>query len=242
MHPFRLACFVLIPLLASACPGGKDKRKDATEEVVVDKLPPPAAKLIVGGMDPSFAPPGVEVKAEVFGGGFERGAEVLFSGQPGGDVRFNDDSSLGVTVPSLVPGRYDVTVVNPDGSRATLRSGLTIQAPTGDKCQSVTVYFDFDSSGLSAPVREQLDRLGACVQGTGQSIVIQGHCDERGTTEYNLSLGQRRADGVLRYLAGLGVNPTKLAGVSYGEERPSVSGGDADAWAANRRAEILVSE
>jgi len=238
----RLLTAALVPLLLLGCPGGTKDKKDKVEEEVEVILPPPSAKLIVGGLDPSFGDPNREFRAEVFGSGFEKGANVVFSGNPARNTQVTDDAAIAVTVPGLPPGVYDVTVINPDGEKATMRKGLMIRDVAVDTCQTITVYFDFDSSGLSAPVREQLDVLAACVRASGQSVVVEGHCDERGTTEYNLSLGQRRADAVVRYLGGLGVNPAGLRPVSWGEERPAVDGHDTDAWAANRRAQLVVQE
>jgi peptidoglycan-associated lipoprotein len=70
--------------------------------------------------------------------------------------------------------------------------------------------------------------------------VIEGHCDERGTVEYNLALGQRRADAAMKYLADLGVNRAGIATVSYGKERPLDPGQNEEAWAKNRRANFTV--
>jgi peptidoglycan-associated lipoprotein len=71
-------------------------------------------------------------------------------------------------------------------------------------------------------------------------LVIEGHCDERGTEEYNLALGDRRAQAAQDYLVNLGVTPAQLAGISYGEERPFSQGHDEGAWRLNRRAHFVV--
>jgi len=70
-------------------------------------------------------------------------------------------------------------------------------------------------------------------------FVIEGHCDERGTREYNLALGEKRASVVMSYLAALGVDPTRMQTVSYGKERPAVIGSSEEAWAQNRRAVMV---
>lgn len=241
MKPGRLSSAPLLLLLLWGCPKGGGKNgggPDGTGE----GLNRPDVKLIVGGVDPSFADPRVELPVEVFGGGFEAGATVSFSGATARAVRFNDESSIAVTTPALEPGAYDVTVTNPDGVKATLRKGLTIRDAPLTRCEGATLPFDFDSASLSGPVRSQLEAIATCIRASGQHAIVEGHSDERGTTEYNLALGQRRADSVTRYLAGLGVNPSWLRPVSYGEERPAVDGRDEAAWAANRRAVLVLED
>jgi peptidoglycan-associated lipoprotein len=73
-----------------------------------------------------------------------------------------------------------------------------------------------------------------------EKIVIEGHCDERGTAEYNIALGERRAKSVKRYLINLGVDSSQLSTISYGEERPADPGHNEAAWAKNRRAEFVI--
>jgi len=102
-----------------------------------------------------------------------------------------------------------------------------------------TVYFDFDKYDLSestrATLRQNADWLRA---NPGHSIVIEGHCDERGSIEYNLALGERRANAAREFLASLGAGDTKIRIVTFGEERPAVQGSNESAWAKNRRAEF----
>jgi peptidoglycan-associated lipoprotein len=156
------------------------------------------------------------------------------------DGRFRDASTLAVTVPALSVGRYDIVVENPDGTRATLRKGLTLVASSGDdRCRPVTLRFGFDSSVLDAGMRAEIETAAACLRNSTEFVRVEGHCDDRGTTEYNLALGQRRADAVARYLVGLGVAPSRVQAVSYGEERPAAQGRGEAVWAENRRVEIL---
>lgn len=237
----RLAILLLAPvLIAGKC--RKDKGVDGEDTDVAP--PPPSQKLQVAGIDPTFGPPQREFRAEVFGAGFQNGARVDFSGIAAAEVDFNDAVSLLVVVPALNPGSYDVRVVNPDGSSSTLRGGLSIglggDADTGPACAGGTVWFAFDSSVLSAESRATLDRIGQCLRETGGALTVEGHCDERGTTEYNLALGQRRADSVKRYLTGLGIPPSKVRTVSYGEEQPVDPAHNESAWSRNRRAELRV--
>jgi peptidoglycan-associated lipoprotein len=103
-----------------------------------------------------------------------------------------------------------------------------------------TVYFDFDSFEIRADARPALrsnaDKMSA---GVGGVVTIEGHCDERGSTEYNLALGERRANAVKRYLVDLGVPSSKLNTVSFGEDRPAVQGHDESAWRYNRRSDFV---
>jgi peptidoglycan-associated lipoprotein len=100
-----------------------------------------------------------------------------------------------------------------------------------------TVYFDYDSYTLSPEARQALARnAGWLKENAGISVTIEGHCDERGSDEYNLALGERRAVAVKNYLATLGVAAARLSVVSYGEEHPAVAGHDESAWLQNRRA------
>jgi len=104
------------------------------------------------------------------------------------------------------------------------------------------VFFDYDSASLDSGTKSALDQVASIMsQNPSVKLEIQGHCDERGTTSYNMSLGERRARAVNSYLSGKGVPTSRLATVSYGEERPSSSGAYETAWAQNRRAEFRVT-
>lgn len=104
-----------------------------------------------------------------------------------------------------------------------------------------TVYFGFDSSQLDGGAIAALDNNAAwLMQHPGYEIQLQGHCDERGTTEYNLNLGDLRAKAVKAYLAGKGVSPDSMHTISYGEERPIDPGHGEASWSLNRRVEFLV--
>lgn len=101
------------------------------------------------------------------------------------------------------------------------------------------VYFGFDRSELRPEFKDVLNAHAEYLVANPQaSLTVEGHCDERGTVEYNLALGERRAETVKRYLIVQGVAPSQLDTVSYGEERPAVMGSDESAWAKNRRAEL----
>lgn len=104
------------------------------------------------------------------------------------------------------------------------------------------VYFDFDRSDIRPEMRSILQRNAEWLRRHPRvKVVIEGHCDERGTEEYNMALGQRRAETVKNYLVSLGVSPSRLSTISYGEERPADPGHDEAAWAKNRRAEFTIA-
>ena len=99
-----------------------------------------------------------------------------------------------------------------------------------------TVYFDYDQSSLTSEAQATLDRQAAFLKASPSfRLVIEGHCDERGTREYNLALGDRRASAVRDYLVAKGINSSRLSTISYGKERPSVGGSNDTSYALNRR-------
>lgn len=101
------------------------------------------------------------------------------------------------------------------------------------------VYFDFDRTDIKDEYQGMLDRRARALLATPQAgIVVEGHADERGGREYNLALGQKRAEAVVRALALLGVPPERLEAVSFGDTRPAVQGQGEQAWSQNRRAEL----
>jgi peptidoglycan-associated lipoprotein len=104
------------------------------------------------------------------------------------------------------------------------------------------IHFDYDKFSLNSEEREILKGHAEWLSRHGDYIVtIEGHCDERGTTEYNLALGSRRAEEVKRFLVDLGVEETRIKTISYGEELPLDAGHDEQAWARNRRAHFTVA-
>ena len=107
-----------------------------------------------------------------------------------------------------------------------------------------TVYFDFDRSDIRPDQQSTLKGNAAAIQKhtDWKLITIEGNCDERGTEEYNLALGDRRATSAKSYLENLGISATKLTTVSLGASQPAVAGHDEAAWAKNRRAEFLYSK
>lgn len=110
-----------------------------------------------------------------------------------------------------------------------------------EEFQNRHIYFAFDRYELSTEAKSTLDRKVAFLNESQETRVqIEGHCDERGTTAYNLALGERRANSTRTYLTTAGVNAARLTTISYGEERPADPGQSEAAWAKNRRAQFVI--
>jgi peptidoglycan-associated lipoprotein len=104
------------------------------------------------------------------------------------------------------------------------------------------IYFDFDSYVLTEPAKKILDeKIQFLKRYPKVRVTVEGHCDERGTNEYNLALGERRANSAMQYLANSGMSTQNLNAVSYGEERPLSTGHDEASWARNRRAHFVLN-
>ena len=104
-----------------------------------------------------------------------------------------------------------------------------------------TVYFAFDDHSLNAQAQANIDEVSNYMKSnSGVRVKLEGHCDERGSTEYNLALGQRRAQSVKDYLVQLGIDENRLPAISYGEEKPAVEGSNEAAWSQNRRVEFVL--
>jgi len=115
------------------------------------------------------------------------------------------------------------------------------QAAILKELQIPDIQFDFDKYNLK-PEAQEILKTGATayLKYREYKLVVEGHCDERGTVEYNLALGQRRADEAEKYLSDLGVEKERIKTISYGEEMPLDNGHDEAAWAKNRRAHFVV--
>ena len=129
------------------------------------------------------------------------------------------------------------TITETTGSGIVSGSQEDLIVNVGDR-----VFFGYDSSDLDSDALELLqDQVAWLKQNSDVSVTIEGHCDERGTREYNLALGEKRAQAVKNYLIGLGINPDRVSTISYGKERPAVVGSNDGAWAQNRRSVTLVN-
>ena len=129
------------------------------------------------------------------------------------------------------------TAAAPGARRPAEGSVAEFPQPIGDR-----VLFDLDKYNLRPDARTALERQAAWLSRYPQvTVTIEGHADERGTREYNLALGERRANSVKDFLVTLGINANRVRTISYGKERPEVVGSNEDAWAKNRRGVTAIS-
>ena len=131
-----------------------------------------------------------------------------------------------------------------DSSSASAGAGSSTSTRTpGEKLTAIgnTVYFAFDSAALDPRAQQTLSRQAAFLKvNPSIKITIEGHCDERGTREYNLALGERRASASRDFLLAQGIDAARVRIVSYGKERPVVEGSNEAAWAKNRRSATMI--
>jgi peptidoglycan-associated lipoprotein len=162
----------------------------------------------------------------------------------------SDDTKVQETAPAPTPAQTTDTtkqsnvVAAPTDSTnmketANEQSSLveaTAKSPISD------INFDFDSSSIRPDAREILKaNADYLLKHKSSSVVVEGHCDERGTAEYNMALGQKRAQETKQYLVNLGIKESIINTISYGEERPLDPGNNEEAWAKNRRAHFVVT-
>ncbi len=245
MRSLRVLAILSLSMFAMGCP---PKNTPDPDTLPPPPPPPPTVKLQVISVDPARVDAMEPFQAELFGSGFEQGSKVLIGSMMVMAVEVLDSNTIELRVPPLPEGVYDVRVDTPDKRSHTLRSGIVVRstAPPPDPtaglgCDNIDITFDFDSARLSDSAMRTLQAKLACFTDRSGSIRIEGHCDERGTTDYNLALGQRRADAVSRWLAAQGVPSSRVRAISFGEERPVDKRSTEDAWAKNRRGEISAS-
>jgi len=110
-----------------------------------------------------------------------------------------------------------------------------------DQLHNVSVFFEFDSATLTREAQEKLSNVANVLTAHPElKVRIEGNCDERGSGQYNLALGQRRADSAKKYLAGLGVRSGQITAISFGAEKPKALGHDEEAWKENRRDDLTA--
>ena len=145
----------------------------------------------------------------------------------------NAGASSGGT--TTAPTTSQPTMTQPEKG-ATPGTQLDFEVNVGDR-----VFFDFDKSVLKPAGRATIERWAAWLKTyPSNKVLIEGHCDERGTREYNLALGDRRANAAREYLVSLGIDPNRVRTISYGKERPAVPGSTEEAYAQNRRAVAVI--
>jgi len=243
--PARSPFVALLAALLLVAPGCKKKGPSGPPgglgpPVTVDQT------LQVASLSPSSVAANASTTVQVLGSGFQPGSWVLFGAQRAPSVNFLNANVLQVAVPAMQAGSYDVVVQNPDAQQSVLRGGLRVAGPTASvgvdpqRCGYVVVYFDTDQSGLTPVARSALDAVLDCYTTPGGPIAVLGHADVRGTTDYNIALGQRRAEAVVAHLVRAGVSRDRLPVTSLGEERPADNGRGEAAWAKNRRVELVL--
>lgn len=143
----------------------------------------------------------------------------------------------------LVTGCSSTGSGDANGMGGAGQAGQVVPGTQADLVQNVgdRVFFALDSSSLTPEARAILDRQAEWLgKYSSVKLAVEGHCDERGTREYNLALGERRATAVRNYMVAKGVAADRLSTISYGKERPEVMGSDESAWARNRRGVSVV--
>lgn len=108
----------------------------------------------------------------------------------------------------------------------------------GDPLSQRIIYFEYDSHDVQPQFRAVISAHAQALRSSGRSVVLEGHSDERGSREYNIGLGERRAQSVKRLMVAAGLSPSQISTISYGEERPVVQGADGVSMAKNRRVEL----
>lgn len=212
----RMARWIPILLLALILPatgvvGCKKKAKPVTP------IPPNIGN--VSGGDPSF-----------LGSGFDPNATDSFDGLGDGSALDLGDGSMGEDI-DLSDG----------GIGAANRAALESMTEDGSFFAPYTLYFGFDSAVVQASETSKIEAVAAHLQSSPtHGVRIEGHCDERGTEGYNMSLGERRAQSVREYLVNLGVDSNRIGTITWGEQRPAVEGRTEAAYGKNRRAEFIL--
>ncbi len=202
----------------------------------------PTVEIRVTDFQPSEVDAGVSFDATVYGKGFEEGAMVQV-GEQSYSAEYVSEGELKIFLNPMDTGSYNVTVDNPSETKHTLYEALQVgNLSEGEleTCEDLTLYFELNKDGLTADSEQAIFENSECWMRNNVQLTLEGHCDERGTTEYNIALGQRRADSVKRFLLTQGVTESNMKTVSHGEEQPAVQGATESAYQKNRRVEIRV--
>jgi peptidoglycan-associated lipoprotein len=158
---------------------------------------------------------------------------------PPGGPGSSSSSSSGGSGTSTTPGTSSTT---PGAGGSTTTATAATRPPVSEFAANPNlkdIYFDFDKYDIRPGDAKILDTNATWLKGNDQLVLIEGHCDERGTNEYNLALGERRAKATMNYLVSQGVQAGRITIISYGEERPLCTEHNEACWAKNRRAHFL---
>jgi len=233
-----LAVLPLLGVLFAGCPKPKPPPPPPEESA------PPRPDLAIESVSPRETTEGTPVTVYLQGTGFAPGSEVQLGEAVARGVDVIDDRELSFRVSeSVAVGKHDIKVTTPSGEHAVRRQAFTVlPAPSAtNDCSLETVRFDYNEASLTGSAQTTLANNAACLESQeALSVQLVGHADDRGSTIYNLSLGQRRAESVRQYLLNIGITTNRLVTLSYGEERPAVRGQDEEAWSMNRRVEFVT--
>ncbi|HRR25408.1 MAG TPA: peptidoglycan-associated lipoprotein Pal [Acidobacteriota bacterium] len=255
MKQTRRLVFLLILLLGILAPAGC-KKKPRTVAQAPTARPAPTAPAEVSH-------PAPEVKLSASPTTIRRGEQSTLTWEAENADSVVIDNGVGnvasrgsVTVTPLESTTYTARAIGPGGeAQASARVTVVRGEPTGEIEESDVqalrkaideglirpVFFAYDSSELTDEAKAILEENSRWFRRYPNArIIIEGHCDERGTEEYNLALGDRRARAARDYLVQLGISPDRIETISYGEERPFALGHDESAWRLNRRAHFVV--
>ncbi len=254
MVPLKLVCFATVVLLFSSC-GGRQARPVA---------PAPTSASTRAGLASSSDAPAPTVDIEASPTTIQRGDPTTLNWQSTDATSLVIDSGVGnveergsMAVAPLESTTYTATATGPGGdAKASTRvtvvprsNNATITSTDLDNLQRAIdegqvkhVFFPYDKAQLTAEARRTLDANARVFRQFEQvSVIIEGHCDERGTEEYNLALGDRRAQATKNYLIELGIQGSRLETISFGEERPLAPDHNEAAFRQNRRAHFVVN-
>ncbi|TCL63774.1 OmpA family protein [Hydrogenispora ethanolica] len=196
-----------------------------------------------------------KVLLTISGANFDSGSTAKLVGNNGGislpglNLKLEGASKLSgyFDIKDQPPGQYDVVVTDSRGRSGVLKDGFTVEVfvPSALELNErlKAIYFDFDKANLRADQLASAEQNLAILQANPQLyILLGGHTDERGSQEYNLNLSRRRSEAVQEYLVRQGIDPKRITIYAYGKEHPLKPGHDEEAWALNRRVDILVGE
>lgn len=146
-----------------------------------------------------------------------------------------------VEAPPTPPPAPPVVQAEPTPTPAPVEPPAPAPTPKVTASDFTDAFFDYDSYALREDAKVALDRAAKILRDNPDvALTVEGHCDERGTAEYNQALGEKRANAARDYLANAGVPAARLQSLSYGKERPFAEGHDESAWAQNRRAHLVI--